>query len=109
MRLLLDESVPRRLGAAFPAAYEVRTVPQMRWAGADNGELLRLAADRGFDALLTVDRGTAHEQNLNDLPVAVVIMLAVRNRLNELLVPKVVDSLSGSLRRRVCHVSAGSS
>ena len=76
MRLLLDESVPRRLGATFPAAYEVRTVPQMGRAGTGNGELLRLAADRGFDALLTVDRGIAHEQNLNDLPVAVVIMLA---------------------------------
>ena len=48
MRLLLDESVPRRrrLGTAFPAAYEVRTVPQMGWAGTGNGELLRLAADR---------------------------------------------------------------
>ena len=111
MRLLLDESVPRRLGAAFPAAYEVRTVPQMGWAGTGNGELLRLAADRRFDALVTVDRGIAHEQNLNDLPVAVVIMLVVRNRLDELrpLVPKVVDVLSGSLRRRVYHVSAGSS
>ena len=32
MRLLLDESVPRRLETAFPAAYEVRTVPQMGWA-----------------------------------------------------------------------------
>ncbi len=112
MRLLLDESVPRRLGAAFPAAYEDRTVPQMGWAGTGNGELLRLAADRGFDALVTVDRGIAHEQNLNDLPVAVVIMLVVlRNRLDELrpLVPKVVDVLSGSLRRRVYHVSEGSS
>ncbi len=90
MRLLLDESVPRRLGAAFPAAYEVRTVPQMGWAGTGNGELLRLAADRRFDALVTVDRGIAHEQNLNDLPVAVVIMLVVRNRLDELrpLVPQ---------------------
>ena len=76
MRLLLDESAPRRLGTAFPAAYKVRTVPQMGWAGTGNGELLRLAADRGFDALVTVDRGIAHEQNLNDLPVAVVIMLA---------------------------------
>ena len=111
MRLLLDESVPRRLGAAFPAAYEVRTVPQMGWAGTGNGELLRLAADRGFDALVTVDRGIAYEQNLNDLPVAVVIMLVVRNRLDELrpFVPKVVDVLSGSLRRRAYHVSAGSS
>ena len=110
MRLLLDESVPRRLGTSFPTAYEIRTVPQMGWAGTGNGALLRLAADRGFDALITVDRGIAHEQNLNDLPVSVVIMLAVRNRLEELrpLVPKVVGVLSGTLHKRVYHVSAGS-
>ena len=111
MRLLLDESVPRRLGTFFPAAYEVHTVPRMGWAGIGNGALLRLAADRGFDALVTVDRGIAHEQNLNDLPVPVVIMLAVRNRLDELrpLVPKVVDVLSGTVHKRIYHVSLDSS
>ena len=111
MRLLLDESVPRRLGTFFPAAYEVRTVPRMGWAGTGNGALLRLAADRGFDALVTVDRGIAHEQNLNDLPVPVVIMLAARNRLDELrpLVPKVVDVLSGTVHKRIYHVSLDSS
>ena len=84
MRLLLDEPVPRRLGTAFPAAYEVRTVPGMGWAGTGNGALLRLAADRGFDAPVTVDRGIAHEQTLDELPVPGVIMLAVRNRLDDL-------------------------
>ena len=100
-------------GSGRPFPPPTRSAPSRRWAwaGTGNGELLRLAADRGFDALVTVDRGIAHEQNLNDLPVAVVVMLAVRNRLDELrpLVPKVVDVLSGSLRRRVYHVSAGSS
>ena len=60
MRLLLDESVPRRLGTSFPADYEVRTVPQMGWAGTGNGALRPLAADHGFDALITVDRGIAY-------------------------------------------------
>lgn len=108
MRLLFDESVPRRLGAYFPAEHEARTVPQMGWAGTANGALLRLAADAGFDALVTVDRGMAHEQNLYDLPVAVVIMIAVRSRLEELrpLVPKVVGVVSGTLERRFYFVSA---
>ena len=111
MRLLLDESVPRRLGGSFPSDYEVRTVPEMDWAGTDNGALLRLAADHGFDALITVDRGIAHEQNPDDLPIAVVIMIAVRSRLDELrpLVPEVVGVLSGTLERRIYFVSADSS
>lgn len=63
MRLLLDEPVPRGLAASFPDHFEVQTVPRMGWAGTGNGALLRLAADHGFDALITVDRGIAHKQN----------------------------------------------
>ena len=79
----------------------------MGWAGTGNGALLGLAADSGFDALLTVDRGFAHQQNQDDLPLPVVIMLAASNRPDELrpLVPKVVAILSGTLQRRAYHVS----
>ena len=108
MRLLLDESVPRPLRTSFPAAFEVQTVPEMGWAGTGNGTLLRLAADTGFDALLTVDRGFAHQQNQDDLPLPVVIMLAASNRPDELrpLVPGVIDVLSDTLQRRVYHVAS---
>ncbi|MCY3837909.1 MAG: hypothetical protein OXH09_04550, partial [Gammaproteobacteria bacterium] len=99
--------VPRPLRTSFPAAYEVRTVPEMGWAGTGNGALLRLAADNGFEALLTVDCGFAHQQNLDDLPLPVVIMLAASNRPDELrpLVPKAIDVLTGALQRRIYHVS----
>ncbi len=108
MRLLLDESVPRRLAASFPDRFEVQTVPQMGWAGTGNGALLLLAANHGFDALITVDRGIAHEQNPSSLPIPVVVILATRNRLQELqpLVPQTVAVLSGNLQRRIYHVSA---
>jgi len=99
LKLLLDESAPRRLAASFPDAVDVRTVPQMGWAGSTNGELLRLASGGGFDALVTVDRGFEYQQNLSSLPIAVVILVAARNRLQELepLVPGVVEVLSGQL------------
>ena len=80
----------------------------MGWADSKNGELLVLAAASGFDALVTVDRGFEHEQNADDLPVPVVIVIAARNRLQELrpLVPGIVSVLSGNLRRRIYRVSA---
>ena len=58
--------------------------------------------------MLTVDRGFAHQQNLDDLPLPVVILLAASNRPDDLrpLVPKVTGILSGTLQRRVFHVSA---
>ena len=108
MKLLLDESVPRRLGASFPEPFTVHTVQEMGWAGTENGRLLLLAASQQFDALVTVDQGIEHQQNVKDLPIPVVVMLASRNRLQELqpLVTGVVSVLSGDLQRRVYRVSA---
>ncbi len=51
MRLLLDESLPRKLKARL-APHEVRTVPEMGWASKSNGELLRLA-EQEFEIFLT--------------------------------------------------------
>ena len=103
MKLLLDESVPRRLAASFPAPFTTRTVQEMGWAGTANGLLLSLAAKHGFDALITVDRGIEYQQSENNLPMPIVIMVAVRNRLAELqpLVPQVLDLLAGDLQARV--------
>ena len=49
MRVLLDESVPRRIATAFPESFGMRTVPQLDWAGCSNGELPGLLADHRFD------------------------------------------------------------
>ena len=108
MKLLLDESVPRRLAVSFPESFTVLTVQEMGWTGASNGDLLSLAASHDFDAFITVDRGIEHQQNLMNLPVTVVVMLAFRNRLQELLplVPEVVSTLSGDLKRRIYHISS---
>ncbi len=81
----------------------------MGWAGTANGRLLLLAADREFvDALITVDRGIEHQQNVDDLPIPVIVMIAARNRLQELqpLVPEAIALLSGRLQRRFYRVPA---
>ena len=57
MKLLLDESIPRQLVSDFPDTVEVTTVQKMDWAGTKNGVLLGLAAESGFDALVTADKG----------------------------------------------------
>ena len=108
MRVLLDESVPRRLAAEFPESFGARTVQQMGWAGCSNGKLLRLAADHGFGVLVTVDQGFAYQQSVRRLPIPVVIMIAGRTRLQELLplVPEVIAVLSGDLGQRIHRVVA---
>ncbi len=54
MSILLDECLPRRLKREI-GDHEVVTVPEMRWAGIKNGDLLR-RAEREFDVFVTVDQ-----------------------------------------------------
>jgi predicted nuclease of predicted toxin-antitoxin system len=93
MRLLLDESVPRRLKQALPN-HQVRTVVEMGWGGVKNGELLHLAAAE-FDAFITVDKNLPHQQNLSTLPISVVVVLAPSNELDILL--PLIPALESSL------------
>ena len=46
MRILLDECIDRRFAREI-IGYEVKTVPQMGWAGVKNGKLLALAVAYG--------------------------------------------------------------
>ena len=94
MRLLLDECVPARLRRELPG-HEARTVQDLGWAGLKNGALLRRANGQ-FDALLTVDQGIAHQQNLSGLTISVVIMMAPSNDVDDLrpLLAQVEEALS---------------
>ncbi len=74
MRILLDESVPHRLGALL-VGHAPTSVQRRGWSGIKNGKLLALAAAE-FDVLLTADRGMEHQQNLATLPIAVLIITA---------------------------------
>lgn len=90
MRLLLDESLPRPLTDLL-VGHDIRTVAQMGWTKLSNGALLRQAA-AVFDALLTADQNIEFQQNLETLPMAVVVLVAASNRL-ESLEPLVGDVL----------------
>jgi len=83
MRLLLDESVPRRLRRA-PAAHTVKTVVEMGWGGMKNGALLARAAIE-FEAFITVDQNLPYQQNHTTLPIAVIVLVASSNKLQALL------------------------
>lgn len=106
MKLLLDESVPRQLARFLPGSFEVRTVQQMGWAGCANGELLRRAADCEFHALVTVDQRMEYQQNLRNLPLPVIVLVARRIRVQELrpLLPSVVEIARGGLRRGIYRI-----
>ena len=99
MRLLLDECVPRRLRRDLPS-HTVRTVPEMGWAGKENGELLRLAESH-FDILITTDQELKFQQTVSERNIGVVVLVAPRNKL-EFLQPLVPE-----LERILPDVKAG--
>ncbi|MEC4817565.1 MAG: hypothetical protein SAK29_30490 [Scytonema sp. PMC 1069.18] len=94
MQILLDECVPKPLKREL-TDYDIRTVVEMGWSGKKNGKLLQLMSQAGFTILLTTDQNLRYQQNLQQVGVAVVVMVAPSNRLSDLvpLIPSVRAAL----------------
>ena len=94
MRILLDECVDRRLASDL-SGHAVSTVPRSGWAGIKNGALLALA-EKEFDVFITVDGRLPRQQDLTKFKIAVVLLRARTNRLNDLrpLVPRLMRMLT---------------
>lgn len=94
MKVLLDENLPHKLRLELPG-HDVFTAQYMGWSGLKNGVLLVQAAAAGFDVMLTMDSGVPYQQNLASLAIAVVVLSAASNDIDDLrpLIPKVLQSL----------------
>ena len=84
MKILIDECMPRKFKGNL-LGHDCLTVPEAGLAGIENGQLLSLAEERGFEVLLTIDKGFEYEQNLSDRSIAVMIVRAKSNRMHDLL------------------------
>lgn len=106
MKLLLDECIDRRLAQEI-RDHEVVTVPEAGWAGVKNGELLRLAQVQ-FDVFVTVDRNLSFQQHLPQFNVAVIVLQARTNRLEDLraLVPRLRQILATAPKGQVTWISS---
>ena len=93
MRILLDESLPRKLALEL-TGHEAQTVQRRGWSGLKNGALLWTASEE-FQVLLTGDQNLEFQQNPATIPISVIILVAVNNRIETLrpLVPRVLEVL----------------
>ncbi len=93
MRVLLDESLPRKLALEL-TGHVAQTVQKHGWSGLKNGALLSKASAE-FDVLLTGDQNLEFQQNTTALPIAVIVLVAVNNRIETLrpLVPALLKAL----------------
>jgi predicted nuclease of predicted toxin-antitoxin system len=108
MRILLDESLPRSLRDELPGHF-VKTVVEMGWSTFENGELLQHAADQ-FDVLVTADQNLQFQQNLDTLPLSVVVLAARTNRLEDLrpLIPEMLAGLGTLQKKTLVRIGSAS-
>jgi hypothetical protein len=105
VRVLLDENLPHDL-AGLLVGHDPDTVAGLGWAGLQNGELLQRAAT-AYDAFLTMDRRLRHQQHVDRLPFAIILILAPTNRMAHLrpLVPDILRALGSARPGAVTTVS----
>jgi predicted nuclease of predicted toxin-antitoxin system len=83
MKILLDECLP----LDFRHRLQPHVAHTVEWAGLKgrtNGELLRAAEAAGYEVLLTVDQGIPHQQNVEGRKIAVIVVRARANQLEDL-------------------------
>lgn len=104
MRILLDHCLDWRLGRHLPT-HDVKRTRDLGWEGLKNGKLLAQAAAQ-FDVLLTVDQNLKYQQALPSLPIAVIVLIATTNRLQDLipLVPRIEQALQALVPRSLVEV-----
>ena len=104
---MLDEQLDRRLKRFFGEEHEIVTVRERGWGSMENGELIE-AAQREFDALVTMDQGIPQQQNLKAVDLVILLLEARSNRLADLtpLAEGAEAALSKARPGEVVRVSA---
>ncbi len=107
MKILLDECVPRGLKRHLPG-HEIQTVPEAGWGGIKNGKLLTLAQE-AFEVFLTVDQNIPFQQNLPHFRIAVLVVPAASNDINDILpfVSAILAALTSAKPGQATLVQAG--
>jgi predicted nuclease of predicted toxin-antitoxin system len=96
MKVLLDENLPHELRLLLMPMHEVFTVSYLGWSALENGALLAQAATSAFEVFITKDQGIEYEQNMANLPLAVMVIRAKTNKMEDIrpLVPNLLSALA---------------
>ncbi len=100
MKILLDESLPRKLKNDFVIDHEVWTVREKGWLSKKNGELLKLMINDSFELFVTADQNLQYQQKVEKLPFTIAVLRGSDNRRSTLqnLIPLLFKKINeGSL------------
>lgn len=107
MRVLLDECLPRNLKCELHG-HHGSTVPEMGWAGAKNGVLLRLLQQSTVQVFITVDGNLEYQQNLRRISLSLIVLKAPDNTIETLrpLAPRILVALQSIQPGDLVHIAA---
>src|SRR6185436_18753870 len=73
MRVLFDKSAPYGL-VRHLKEHVVATAEERGWDRLENGALLSVAEEAGFEVFLTADKNLRYQQNLSNRKIALVVL-----------------------------------
>jgi predicted nuclease of predicted toxin-antitoxin system len=95
MRVLFDHGTPSGV-ADWLVGHDVTEARERGWDKISNGELLRAAAEAGFDVLLTTDKNMAQQQNLKNRSIAIVVLGNSQWRIVQRYVRRVTNAVNAA-------------
>ncbi len=93
MKLLFDHGTPVPLRRHL-LEHSVDTLAEKGWAGKDNGELLDLAEQEEYEALVTTDQNLRYQQRMAGRQVGVVVLMSTDWREVRLRTREIGDAIA---------------
>lgn len=75
MRILLDQGTPVPL-RLYLSDHLVDTAFERGWSNLQNGELLEVSEQDGYQILISTDQNLKYQQNLSDRHLAIIVLLS---------------------------------
>ncbi|NKB65449.1 MAG: hypothetical protein GKR89_00170 [Candidatus Latescibacteria bacterium] len=75
MKILFDQGTPVPL-RRYLTGHSVHTAFERGWAQLQNGELLEVCEQEGFQIFISTDQNLRYQQNLSSRQLAIIILLS---------------------------------
>ncbi len=84
-KVLLDENLPVKLKYRLQDVCEIYTVKDKGWNALENGALMNILQQDGFDYLITSDKNLQHQQNLAKYSMGFIVLSVINNNYETVL------------------------
>jgi predicted nuclease of predicted toxin-antitoxin system len=96
MKILFDQGTPVPLRDQLPG-HLIDTVYERGWSQLNNGELLTVAEQSGYEVFLTTDQRLKYQQSLSNRMIAIIVLRStswprIQHRVGE--IQKAIDTIT---------------